>query len=655
MVGNTEGGRVLCLVPPQRLRRCATPLHFLLDRLTARGVCSIVCSLVVFVVALVVCSCTDNEFSDDSTSSEEKTTLGGQVTLLVSPERLTDAVALEVTLSGYKGGATEDYCAFYTNSAGTSVLAESPFGSPPENGTWAISSDDELWEALLSGGLYYKIDGTAGSLSYAIQDSSFYNLTLDGSPYVLVEAGEADDFEWITLTLSGYQNTEDEDGWLSLYYDESADSNCVVSEEPFGNPPASGTWTIKEEEDAWQNIVDGGLWYAGVGESARVSIEAGRKESDETDEEAWEELAASVSDGCTLVVPSQVQNSDLSRVAELLQGYSDVTVDLSATAITRISSTLLNPGFKGCEALAEVILPEALEEIGDEAFTNCLNLKVLEIPDTVVTIGNYAFYNCRSLESFASGTGLEQIGEFAFADCTSLKDVSLGDKVESIDAYAFRNTNFAEIVLPKSLKVIGERAFSGNGLTSVEIPAGVKEIGEYAFYSCTKLEKATVLCRTVGSAEFFGCTKLSKVVLEEGVKTIGDHAFYGCKSLQSVSLPKSLKTIETAAFSNCEDLRSVEIPAGVVQIDAAAFFRCSSLREKKVVFAQEEGWLFGPDFKSASDALTLAPKLLNGLALKRDPDAKEDSDEDTQDQEQDQEQDQGGGSDDGLVVIGSGS
>ena len=620
-----------------------------------RGICNIrnACSLVVFLLALMVCSCTDNEFSDDSASSEEQTTLGGQVTLLVSSDRLADAVALEVTLSGYKGGAAEDYCAFYTNSAGSSVLAESPFGSPPENGTWAISSSDELWDAVVSGGLYYKIDGTAGSLSWAVQDSSFANLTLDGSPYVLVEAGEASDFEWITLTLSGYQNTEDEDGWLSLYCDESAGTSYLVSEEPFGSPPSSGKWTIKADDDAWQTVVECGLWYAGEGDAARLSVEAERKESDGTDDDVWEELASSVSDGCTLVVPSQMQNSDLTRVASLLQGYSGVTVDLSETAIVRISSTMLNPGFKGCEALAALILPETLEEIGDEAFTSCLNLKAVEIPDAVVKIGGYAFYNCRSLESFVAGEGLEQIGEFAFADCTSLKDVSLVDGVHSIEGSAFRNTSFTKVVLPESLVTIGERAFSGGGLTAVEIPAGVEEIGEYAFYSCTKLEKAVVSCPTVGSAQFFGCTKLSRVELGEGVLAIGDHAFYGCKSLQSVSLPQSLRTIKSAAFSNCEDLRSLEIPAGVIKIEAAAFFRCSSLREKKVVFAQGEGWLFGPDFNSTSDSTSLAPKLLNGLALKR-----EDSDSDTEEQdteEQDTEEqdteEQGGGSDDGLVVI----
>ena len=647
LLGNTEGGRFSLVKLPHRFVRCGgilrSVLRSLFDLPDLRGVCSVA----LFVLAFVLCSCTDNEFSDDSTVSEEKTTLGGQITLLVSPDSLTDAVGLEVTLSGYKKGAAEDYCTFYTNSSGSAVLAESPFGSPPENGTWGISADDELWEAVSSGGLYYKIDGTAGSLSYAIQDSSFSILTLDETPYVLVEPGEASDFEWITLTLSGYQNTEDEDGWFSLYYDENGSDDCVVSENPFGSPPENGKWTLKEDDDEWQKITEGGLWYAGTGDAARVSIEAERKESSELDDEAWEELASSVSDGCTLVVPSQVQNSELSRVASLLQGYSGVTVDLSETSITMLKSTLLNTGFKGCEALAAVILPETLEEIGDEAFAGCMNLESVEIPDTVERIGGYAFYNCRSLESFAVGESLEQIGEFAFADCTALKKVSLGDKVGSVGDSAFRNTSFTEVSLPKTLKTIGERAFSGNSLTTVEIPKGVEEIGEYAFYSCTKLERVTVSSSAVGSAQFFGCTKLSRVVLGEGVEVIGDHAFYGCNSLQSVSLPRTLKTIEAAAFSNCESLRSLEIPAGVIKIEATAFFRCASLREKKVVFAVTEGWLFGPDFKSTSDASSLAPKLLNGLALKRD-----DPDGDTE--EQDTEEQDGGSKDDGLVVISDG-
>lgn len=620
---NAKSGHFFSLQLLQRLLRCDVPLHSLLDRFcgfNVCGVCSVVCSLAAFAMALVVCSCANGDFSDDSTSSDVAT-LGGEVTLLIDPDALVDAVAVEVTLSGYKGGAAEDYCVFYIDSSGSTVLAESPFGLPPEDGTWQISVDDDLWKALLSGGLYCKIDGTAGSLTWVVQDSSFVSLTLDGSPYVLIEAGEASDFEQLTLTLSGYQNTEDEDGWLSFFYDESAASSYLVSDDPFGSPPESGTWTIKEGDDAWQKIVAGGLWCAGEGYEARLSIEPIRKETDE----ALNDLAASVRDGCTLVVPAHLGNSDIWSVVSLLQGYSGVTVDLSETAITRIDSTLLNPGFKGCETLVAVVLPETLQEIGDEAFSGCLNLKAVEIPDAVESIGEYAFYNCRSLERFAAGAGLEQIGQFAFADCTVLKTVSLGTNVRSIGGSAFRNTGFAAIVLPKRLATIGDRAFSGGGLTSVEIPVSVKEIGEYAFYSCTKLEAAVLYCRTVGPAQFFGCTKLSRVVLGEGMKTIGDHAFYGCKSLQNVPLPQSLKTIKQAAFSNCEDLRSLEIPAGVVQIEEAAFFKCSSLREKNVVFAETGGWLLGPDFKSTSDSTSLATKLLDGLALKRDSVAQEDS------------------------------
>ena len=634
LLENVKGELFLCLKLPQKLRRLGDLLHSLLN---VRDICLWSRrTAVVFAAAVALCSCAENEFSDDSTSSQKATVFDGQITLLVSPDSLVDAIGLEVTLSGYKGGTAEGYCAFYTNSAGSSVLEETPFGFPPEDGTWQISVDDELWDALLSDGLYYRIEGAAGSLSYAIQDSSFLILTLDETPYVLIEAGEASNFEQITLTLSGYQNTDDEDGWLSLYYDESTKAACAVSENPFGSPPASGKWTIKEDDDEWYKIAQGGLWYAGRGDEARVLIEAECKESGAADDEAWETLASSVSSDCTLVLPYQVQSSDLTRVASLLQGYSGVTVDLSETTITKVSSTLLNPGFKGCEALVAVVLPETLQEIDDEAFNGCKNLKAVEIPDAVESIGEYAFYNCRSLERVAAGAGLEQIGQFAFADCTALKTVILGTNVRSIGASAFRNTGFAEVVLPKRLVTIGDRAFSGGGLTSVEIPAGVKEVGEYAFYSCTNLEETVVSCRTVGSAQFFGCTKLSRVVLAEGIKTIGDHAFYGCKSLQNVTLPQSLKTIKQAAFSNCESLRTIEIPTGVVQIEEAAFFKCSSLHEKNVVFAEAGGWLLGPDFKSTSDVTALASKLLNGLALKRDSVAQEDSG-------------------DGLVVIKSGA
>ena len=91
----------------------------------------------------------------------------------------------------------------------------------------------------------------------------------------------------------------------------------------------------------------------------------------------------------------------------------------------------------------DVIIPDGVTEIGDEAFKDCENLVFVRIPDGVTHIDGSAFERCRQL---------------------------------------------GRVRVPDSLKSIGDRAFVGcNSLTGFTIPAGVKKIGENAFYGCKKL------------------------------------------------------------------------------------------------------------------------------------------------------------------------
>ena len=91
----------------------------------------------------------------------------------------------------------------------------------------------------------------------------------------------------------------------------------------------------------------------------------------------------------------------------------------------------------------DVVIPDGVTEIGDEAFMDCENLVFVRIPDGVTRIGGSAFKRCGQL---------------------------------------------GRVRVPDSLKSIGDRAFLGCGsLTGFTIPAGVKKIGEYAFSNCKKL------------------------------------------------------------------------------------------------------------------------------------------------------------------------
>ena len=81
------------------------------------------------------------------------------------------------------------------------------------------------------------------------------------------------------------------------------------------------------------------------------------------------------------------------------------------------------------------------------------------------------------------------------------------------------------VIIPNTVKIIGEGAFSHNNLTSVELPDTVISIGDDAFYF----------------------NKLTSVTIPNSVTSIGNSAFHDNK-LTRVTIPNSVTSIGSGAF-----------------------------------------------------------------------------------------------------------
>ena len=157
----------------------------------------------------------------------------------------------------------------------------------------------------------------------------------------------------------------------------------------------------------------------------------------------------------------------------------------------------------------------------------------------VVSIGNDAF-TTRGVEP--TGISTNKI-EYNIQPLYNKKDnyevVPLGTASDGL--------GITSVIIPNTVKIIGEGAFRHNNLTSVEIPDTVISIGDYAFYF----------------------NKLTSVTIPNSVISIGNSAFYGNK-LTSVTIPNSVTSIGNSAF--CDNkLTSVTIPNNVTSIGTSAF------------------------------------------------------------------------------------
>lgn len=135
------------------------------------------------------------------------------------------------------------------------------------------------------------------------------------------------------------------------------------------------------------------------------------------------------------------------------------------------------------EDIEEVVIPEGIEVIGEEAFSYCGSLTEVNIPDSVISIKKKAFEYCKSLSKIEFGENVEEIGFASFQYCENLQEAVFGKKLVTVGGLAFgRCKALKEIDLPQGTEEIGSQAFSNcKSLEKVCIPESVTSIGYDAF------------------------------------------------------------------------------------------------------------------------------------------------------------------------------
>ena len=320
---------------------------------------------------------------------------------------------------------------------------------------------------------------------------------------------------------------------------------------------------------------------------------------------------------------------------------------------------LYDYAFAECQNLAEVKLGNNLEIIGPYAFAELRQLSSIQLPDATTTICEGAFLNCEALGNVQMGSGVEMIDLYAFAgtkvwkDCptnevyvgkwflglkdSSVETLNLREDTYGLANYAlYGNTKLVDIVLPNSVKIIGNAAFSNAKIVNLILGNGVEIIGEQAFASCSMLTNVRLgsydydnrkltgsSLKNIGNYAFMQCSALDEIEIPNTVEVIGsyafnetgifknaigvvyagnwlvgftealaegnvivragtvgvaNYAFYNCEALTGIEMPSSVKHIGRSAFYNCKKLTSVILPYTLEVIEDYTFYHCDSLR-----------------------------------------------------------------------------
>lgn len=244
------------------------------------------------------------------------------------------------------------------------------------------------------------------------------------------------------------------------------------------------------------------------------------------------------SQGGRKVEYSGTENQVLSNIAPQFNN------GIGVIRFNRPLTTIEASAFEGSD-LTSIILPDSVEEIGDNAFKNCSHLQEITIGGGVKHIGKYAFMNC-ALTEIDLLTGIESIDDGAFRNCGGLTSVYLPVTLTEIGSGVFEGSCYIESFDGSSPLVYDERhLIDGDRLVAFAMGG----LGEYGTYT----EEVPSEVKFIDKGAYSGATSLGEIVLPEGLEEIGPSAFAQCFYLKSITIPASVSKIHYDAFSECEE------------------------------------------------------------------------------------------------------
>ena len=302
---------------------------------------------------------------------------------------------------------------------------------------------------------------------------------------------------------------------------------------------------------------------------------------------------------------------------------------------------------------ARITIPQDIEEIGQDVFSNHVRLSEINIPPSVKIFGPRAFFMTAWIDeqrkhgmvivnnvlldgAVCKGkvvipNGVRRLGSWCFAGNIDITEVEFPPYHIGVENLAFRNClNLKKIIdcdkkeyrlthvsdlttadYPDLIKMIFAESIncfkldadrnlieSTGNITRLTFPEGIRSIGDGVYQDCHLLETITLSSDTVqiGKSAFENSKWLRTVNNAKSVTTIGAMAFSGCQSLETVDLSDNLQTLGKRCFEHCCSLLEIHLSNQLTTIPERTFFRCKSLKKviipKSVQVIEAEAFAF---------------------------------------------------------------
>ena len=286
-------------------------------------------------------------------------------------------------------------------------------------------------------------------------------------------------------------------------------------------------------------------------------------------------------------IPSKINGLDVKCVG--YGAFMDCTELTSVEIPDGVISISIN-AFKNCPSLESIKIPESVSFIGSSAFggTKYLenfkdidgfviindilykykeqsNVTDVTIPDNINLICGNAFSDCPNIKNVTIPDGVTNIYDRAFEDCTSLESVKVPDSVNNIGGFAFSNcTSLKDVTIPNGVIYISRSTFNNcKSLESIDIPDSVTFITCYAFEGCTSLKMVRIpsSVETLQYNWFKDCSSLSTIVIDRLKSECTEFALPdndSTKVYYAVSLINNLDNVTSSNVPKSDRISSYE-------------------------------------------------------------------------------------------------
>ncbi len=208
-----------------------------------------------------------------------------------------------------------------------------------------------------------------------------------------------------------------------------------------------------------------------------------------------------------------------------------------------------------------------------------------EVVEDEVTIKSFSWLNeaTVTVPDTIEGKPVTKIAQYAFQYCFA-DEVILPKTVREIGDYSFMGCEYLlNMTIPEDCEYIGYSAFEDcYRLENIVIPETVGEIGYCAFDSTAFIQKITDDCIILGDGILYayqGDASVTDVTIPDTAKTISYYAFADQRSIKSITIPSSVTRILDGAFDHCEQLGTIHAPATFAQLQQDAVVNTKWFRE----------------------------------------------------------------------------